>query len=146
MCIVSKRLSCFLNDAVDVVDGKSTPQHIFFRNKDYIGLVQCVIRITRICQVCIQQTAVVSRPLGTSPMVVALHLDIIGMVFLIHCQNIQPHRTTLQILQIMLTMDFLYSQVITVQNDLKQAFRTGLIFKDLAHKVIIHEPEVSDTL
>ena len=46
----------------------------------------------------------------------------------------------------MLTMDFLYSQVITVQNDLKQAFRTGLIFKDLAHKVIIHEPEVSDTL
>ena len=78
-------------------------------------------------------------------MVVALHLDIIGMVFLIHCQNIQPHRTTLQILQIMLTMDFLYSQVITVQNDLKQAFRTGLSSR-LAHKVIIHEPEVSDTL
>ena len=73
-------------------------------------------------------------PSWHQPMVVALHLDIIGMVFLIHCQNIQPHRTTLQILQIMLTMDFLYSQVITVQNDLKQAFRTGLSSKTLLIK------------
>ena len=116
MCIITERFSGFLDDAVDVVDGKSTPQHIIFCDKDYIGLVQCVIRITRICQVCIQQTAVVSRPLGTCTMVVALHLNIIGigMVFLIHCQNIQPHRASLQILNIVLTMYALYAKIGTL--------------------------------
>lgn len=145
MCIIPEWFSGFLNDAVDVVDGKSTPQHIFFCNKDYICLVQCVIRIALSGEIGIQQAAVISCPLCDCSTVTALNLDIVGTIFMIHCQNVKPHGTALYIVQVMLPMDFFDLQIIPIQDDPEQEFRTRLIFKDLAHKVIIHEPKITDT-
>lgn len=45
----------------------------------------------------------------------------------------------------MLPMDFFDLQIVPIQDDPEQEFRTRLIFKDLAHKVIIHEPKITDT-
>ena len=64
---------------------------------------------------------------------------------MIHCQNVKPHGTPLYIVQVMLPMDFFNLQIIPIQDDPEQEFRTWLIFKDLAHKVIIHETKITDT-
>lgn len=64
---------------------------------------------------------------------------------MIYCQNVKPHGTTLYIVQVMLPMDFFDLQIVPIQDDPEQEFRTRLIFKDLAHKVIIHEPKITDT-
>lgn len=64
---------------------------------------------------------------------------------MIHCQNVKPHGTPLYIVQVMLPMDFFDLQIIPIQDDPEQEFRTRLILKDLAHKVIIHEPKITDT-
>ena len=46
----------------------------------------------------------------------------------------------------MLAVDFLYPQVFPVQDDLQQKLRAELVFKDLAHEVVIQQPEIPDTL
>ena len=145
MCFISEGFSHFLNDAIDMINRKSTPKHIVLCDKDYIGLVQCVIRIALSGEIGIQQAAVISCPLCDCSTVTALNLDIVGTVFMIHCQNVKPHGTALYIVQVMLPIDFFDLQIIPIQDDPEQEFRTRLIFKDLAHKVIIHEPKITDT-
>ena len=50
-----------------------------------------------------------------------------------------------KIFQIVLTMHFLYRQVITVQNDAEQQRGTRFVFKKaLLMKLIVHEPEAAD--
>ena len=145
MCFISEGFPHFLNDAVDMINRKSTPKYIVLCDKDYICLVQCVIRIALSGEIGIQQAAVISCPLCDCSTVTALHLDIVGTIFMIHCQNVESHGTALYIVQVMLPMDFFDLQVIPVQDDLKQEFCTRFIFKDLAHKVIIHETKITDT-
>ena len=145
MCFISEGFPHFLNDAVDMINRKSTPKYIVLCDKDYICLVQCVIRIALSGEIGIQQAAVISRPLCDCSTVTALNLDIVGTVFMIHCQNVKPHGTPLYIVQVMLPMDFFDLQIVPIQDDPEQEFRTRLIFKDLAHKVIIHEPKITDT-
>ena len=70
-------LAKFSGSAVDMVNGKSAPKYIVLCDKDHIGLVQRVIRITLSGQIGIQQTAVISCPLCNGSTVTALPLDIV---------------------------------------------------------------------
>ena len=108
VCFILKRFPGLLNDPVDMVDREIPPQHVMLCNKDHIRFIQCIICAACLGQVGIQQTAVISCPFRTGSPVTALDFNIIRTLFLIQCQNVQPHRPTLQILQIMLPMDFLH--------------------------------------
>ena len=95
-------------------------------------------------QISVQEAAVVTCPFGTGSAVRTLNFHIVCAVCGIQSQNVQPDGTALQIFQIVLTVYFLYRQVITVQNDAEQQCGTRFVFKNLAHEIIVHEPEAAD--
>lgn len=144
MCFIPEIFPGLPDDAVNMVNRQVLLQHIMFGDEDNIGLIQRVIRIAFLSQVRIQQTTVVPCPFDTSAAVAALDFNVISTVRFIHGKNIQPYRTALQIVQVVLAVNFLYRQIITVKNDFEQEFGTFFVLKDLAHEIIIHKPQVTN--
>ena len=78
------------NRAVDRVKRLSAFKYVMFGNENDVALRQFVELIAGIEQICVQQTAVVSRTSGSRAVVAALDLDIILLAVFINCINIQP--------------------------------------------------------
>ena len=91
------------------------------------------------CQICIQQAAVVSGTVCIRAFVPPLDLNVVVLALLVNRQNIQTNRAPLKILDAVLTMDFLNNEIAAFQNDMQQQLRTFLILEDLAHKVIVQQ-------
>ena len=70
-----------------------------------IGFVQLLIFITGFGHIGVDQAAVIPGTLHASAFIAALHLDIVDAVCFIDGQNIQPHRASLQILNIVFEGD-----------------------------------------
>ena len=66
--------------------------------------------------------------------------------FLIHRQNIQTNRTSLKILDAVLSVNLFDSQIITFQDDLQKELGTGAIFKNCGHEIVIDQTQSTQSL
>ena len=132
------------NRAVDRVKRLSAFKHVMLGNENDVAFRQFIELVTGVEQICVQQTAVVSRTSWSRAVVAALDLDIILLAVFINCINIQSCRTSLQIFQFKLRNHFYYRQVVPVQNHSEQKLRARFILENLAHKCVVHKPEVLD--
>ena len=73
--------------------------------------MQSLVLLARLCDIRIDQTAVIPRTLNACTSVIALNFDIIHAVFLVNRQNIQPCRASLQIFHLVLHMHLRYLQI-----------------------------------
>lgn len=119
-------------------------QHVSLGNENNIGLAQSIVPVTGAGQVGIQQTAVVPGPVGVSAFIPPLDLYIVCTSRLVHRQNIQPDGPALQIFDVVLPVDLLDGQIVPFQDDLQQQVGASLVLKNLAHEVVIQQPEPPD--
>ena len=84
------------------------------RDENDIGFVQLLIFIAGLGHIGVDQAAVIPGTLDAGAFIAALHLDIVDAVCFIDGQNIKPHGAPLQILNIVLTMHALYTQIGTL--------------------------------
>ena len=97
-----------------MINWVAVAQHIMFCDENDIGFVQLLIFIAGFGHIGVNQTAVIPGTLDASAFIAALNLDIVDAVCFIDGQNIQPHRASLQILDVVLTMHALYTQIGTL--------------------------------
>ena len=143
---VSERFAGFLNSSFNTVNRTSAFQHIMLRDKDHIGFIQILVLLARLCDIRIDQTAVISRTLDACTSVIALNFDVVHAVFFVNRQNIQPCRASLQIFHLVLHMHLRYLQIASLQDNLQQKFRACLILEHLIHKVIVQQTQCAQTL
>ena len=134
------------NHAVDMINRKASLQNIIFRDENDIGFIQLVVAIARVRDIGIHQAAVIAGSSDLCTTVVALDLNVISPVLLIHSQNVQTSRAALNVVQAVLTMNFTNRQVITIQNHLKQHLRTALVLENLRHKVVVKQAKTPKPL
>ena len=94
-----------------MINWMAATQHIMLGDENDIGFVQLLIFITGFGHIGVDQAAVIPDTLHASAFIAALHLDIVDAVCFIDGQNIQPHRASLQILNIVLAVCTLYTQI-----------------------------------
>ena len=61
---VSERFAGFLNSSFNTVNRTSAFQHIMLRDKDHISFIQLLVLLARLCDIRIDQTAVIPRTLA----------------------------------------------------------------------------------
>ena len=111
MRFVPEQCAGFSDRPVNMIDRVAIAQHIMLGDENDIGFVQLLIFITGFGHIGVDQAAVIPGTLHASAFIAALHLDIVDAVCFIDGQNIQPHRASLQILNIVLAVCTLYTQI-----------------------------------
>ena len=77
------------NRAVHRVKRLAAFKHVMLGNENDVALRQFVELVAGIEQICVQQTAVVSRTSGSRTVVTALYLNVILLAMLVKCVDIQ---------------------------------------------------------
>ena len=78
------------NRAVDRVKRLSAFKHVMLGNENDVAFRQFIELVTGVEQICVKQTAVVSRTSGSRAVIAALDLNVVLLAMLVNCVNIQP--------------------------------------------------------
>ena len=78
------------NRAVDRVKRLSAFKHVMLGNENDVAFRKFIKFIAGIEQICVKQTAVVSRTSGSRAVVTALDLNVVLLAMLVNCVDIQP--------------------------------------------------------
>ena len=78
------------NRAVDRVKRLSAFKHVMLGNENDVAFRKFIKLIAWIEQICVKQTAVVSRASGSRAVVTALNLNVVLLTMLVNCVDIQP--------------------------------------------------------